>query len=338
MIEGVRNVRPDAWVTSTPLADGGSGTLEVLVDAVGGDKCFADTVDPWGRKRRRRFALLNDRVAFVETASESIGDPLRADSEGVGNLIRVAAEMVGREGTILVGVGGTASTDGGLGLARALGWKFLTDRGESLPPGGGSLVNVAHIDPPAERLEVKVVGLCDVDVPLDQSAELFAPQKGASREEVERLRRGLSHLGDIVRDTMGVDLAALAFGGAGGGVGAGLAAFLGGELRSGFRYVADVVHLADLIDVADAVITGEGRFDEQSLKGKVPAGVAGLAHDHGVPCLGLFGALSVSERTALNAGFADVMDLRAVDSEAAPADAAAALTAATEALIRRQPF
>lgn len=321
-----------------PLADGGSGTLEVLVDAVGGDRRFADTVDPWGRRRRSPFALLNDRVAFVDTASESTGDPLRADSEGVGRLIRVAADAVGPEGTILVGVGGTASTDGGVGLARGLGWKFLSDRGEPLPPGGGSLVDVTYIDPPGDRLDVKVVGLCDVDVRLDQSAEMFGPQKGASPEEVEELRRGLSKLGEIVRDTIGVDVAGLAFGGAGGGVGAGLAAFLGAELRSGFRYIADIVHLADLIDMADAVITGEGRFDEQSLKGKVPVAVAALAHDHGVPCLGLFGALSVSERMALNAGFADVMDLRMLESEAAPANAAAALTAATETLIRRQPF
>lgn len=338
MIQGVRNVRPDAWVSSTPLADGGSGTLDVLVDAVGGEKRFADTVDPWGNRRRSPLALLNDRVAFVETASLTTGDALRADSEGVGKLVRAAADAVGSDGTILVGVGGTASTDGGVGLARALGWSFFSERGQPLPPGGGSLEQLAYVDPPAERLGVRVVGLCDVDVRLDQSADMFGPQKGASPEEVEQLRRGLSNLGDIVRDAVGVDVGRLAFGGAGGGVGAGLVAFLGAELKSGFRYIADVVHLADLIDMADAVITGEGRFDEQSLKGKVPAGVAGLAHEHGVPCLGLFGDLSVSERIALNAGFADVLDLRALDVETAPTDAAAALTMGTETLVRRQPF
>lgn len=338
MTHGVRNVRPDAWVSSTPMADGGGGTLDVLVDAVGGAKRFADTVDPWGARSRAPIALLNDRVAFVETASPTSGDSMRADSEGVGRLIRAAAEMTGPGGTILVGVGGTASTDGGVGLARALGWGFFDERGQPLPGGGGSLENLAYIDPPAEPLEINVVGLCDVDARLGESAALFAPQKGASPDEVERLRRGLSNLGDIVRNAVEVDVARLPFAGAGGGIAAGLVAFLGAELKPGFAYIADIVHLADLIDTADAVITGEGRFDEQSLKGKVPVGVAMLAREQGVPCLGLFGEMSVTERAALNAGFADVLDLRGIEPTTRSDDPAEAVTSATETLVRRQPF
>ena len=338
MTHGVRNVRPEAWVSATPLADGGAGTVEVLLDAVGGTKRFADTVDPWGTKRRAPIALLEDHVACIETAVSSTGDPLRADSEGVGTLIRAAVEMCGPDATILVGVGGTASTDGGVGLARALGWGFFDEGGRPLPPGGGSLELLRYIDRPTEPLAAKVIGLCDVDIPLDMSAEMFGPQKGASPDQVELLARGLQNLAEIVRDTLAVDLFGLPHGGAGGGIGAGLVAFLGAELRSGFSYVADAVHLADLIGMADAVITGEGRFDEQSLKGKVPAGVAAMAHEHGVPCLGLFGHLSVSERMALNAGFSDVLDLRAIETEGMPTDPGEILTSATEALVRRQPF
>src|SRR5688572_14041461 len=134
MTHGVRNVRPEAWVSATPLADGGAGTLEVLLDAVGGVKRYSDTVDPWGTKRRAPIALLDDRVACIETAVSSAGDPLRADSEGVGNLVRAAVEMCGSDVTVLVGVGGTASTDGGVGLARALGWGFFDEGGRPLPP------------------------------------------------------------------------------------------------------------------------------------------------------------------------------------------------------------
>lgn len=338
MTHGVRNVRPQAWVSASPLADGGGGTLDVLVDAVGGTKQFTDTVDPWGMKRRVAIGLLNESVAFIESAAETTGDALRADSLGVGRLIRVAADIVGPDGTVLVGVGGTASTDGGVGLARALGWRFLDERSQLLPAGAGSLEDLRYIDPPAERISIRVVGLCDVDVPIDQSAEMFAPQKGASSVEVDRLGRGLSNLCDVIRDTIEVDVRGLSFGGAGGGIGAGLVAFLGAELRSGFSYVADVMNLSDLIETADAVLTGEGRFDEQSLKGKVPVGVAGIARELGVPCLGLFGDISVSERTALNAGFSDVLDLRGIPEGTLPADPAGSVTAATEALVRRQPF
>ncbi|MFP5351972.1 MAG: glycerate kinase [Actinomycetota bacterium] len=338
MTHGVRNVRPEAWVSATPLADGGAGTLEVLLDAVGGVKRFADTVDPWGAKRRAPIALLNSNVACIETAASSSGDPLRADSEGIGTLIKAAAEMCGAGGTVLVGVGGTMSTDGGVGLARALGWGFFDEGGRPLPAGGGSLAELRYIDRPSEPLDVTVIGLCDVDIPLEMSAEMFGPQKGASPDQVELLTRGLVNLADIVRGTLDIDLSSLPFGGAGGGIGAGLVAFVGAELRSGFSYIADAVHLADLIGMADAVITGEGRFDEQSLRGKVPAGVAAMAHEHGVPCLGLFGHLSVSERMALNAGFSDVLDLRGVEMDGKPADPGELLTSATEALVRRQPF
>lgn len=338
MTHGVRNVRPDAWVSATPLADGGGGTLEVLLDAIGGVKRYADTVDPWGARCRAPIAVLNDQVAFLETAASSTGDALRADSEGTGTLIRAAAEMIEPQGTILVGVGGTASTDGGVGLARALGWGFFDEGGRPLGPGGGNLEKVRYIDPPSDPLQATVIGLCDVDVPLGMSAEMFAAQKGASPDEVEQLGRGLVNLAGIVRDTLEVDLSRAPFAGAGGGLGAGLIAFLGAELRSGFHYVADAVHLADLIEVADAVITGEGRFDEQSLKGKVPVGVATMAREHGVPCLGLFGDLSVTERIALNAGFADVLDLRGVEGEGRAVAPAEILTSATEVLVRRQPF
>lgn len=339
MTHGVRNARPDAWVSSTPLADGGGGTLGVLSDALGGYKRFIDTVDPWGTRCRVPIAVFDGGVAVLETAWPVTGDALRADSEGVGRAIRAAAEIVGPDGTVLVGVGGTASTDGGVGLATALGWRFFDERNEPLQPGGGALEGLRYIDPPSDPVKVKVIGLCDVDVGIDRAADMFAPQKGASEEEAGRLQRGLENLTDIVRGTTDIDLGRVAFGGSGGGIGAGLVAFLGAELRSGFRYVAEAAHLDELIRSADAVITGEGRFDEQSLKGKAPVGVAGMAHALGVPCLGLFGEISVPERSVLNAGFADVLDLtRDPEGSASAALPADAVTTATETLIGRQPF
>lgn len=339
MTHGVRNARPDAWVSSAPLADGGSGTLSVLSDALEGSKRFVDTVDPWGARCRVPIAVLDGGVALLETAWPVTGDALRADSEGVGRSLRAAAEIVGPGGTVLVAVGGTVSTDGGVGLATALGWRFFNERNEPLRPGGGALEDLRYIDPPSDPLQVNVIGLCDVDVGLDRTAGMFAPQKGASEEEVGRLQRGLENLADIVRGTTDIDLGRVAFGGSGGGIGAGLVAFLGAELRSGFGYVAEAAHLHEMVEMADAVITGEGRFDEQSLAGKAPVGLAGMAHGLGVPCLGLFGEISVPERSVLNAGFADVLDLtrdpEGSDSAALPAEA---VTVATETLIARQPF
>ena len=335
--EGVRRVFPSANITTCPLADGGGGTLDTLLDAVGGSKTFVASRDPWGKPIRAPLALLADGSVCIETAAPSFGDPMRADSEGIGLCIRRAAEL-SEGGKVLVAVGGTASTDGGTGLARALGWRFLDGFGDPLPEGAGSLGHLRYIEEPYPRVSAEVVALCDVDAPLlgpAGSARRFAPQKGATTEQVEKLEDGLSNLAALVREIFGKDID-VPRAGAGGGIGAGLRAFADAELRSGFQVVAEAMKLRPLVAAADVVVTGEGRFDPQSLDGKAPAGVAGLAHEMGVPCLGVFGSLDVPVPTVLGAGFSDVLDLTAVI--AVRADPAETLSRGTELLFGRQPF
>lgn len=338
MAEGVRRAYPRAVITTCPLADGGGGTLDAMLDAVGGTKTFVTSRDPWGKPLRAPLALLADGSVCVETASPSFGDPVRADSEGVGMCIRRAAEL-SEGGRVLVAVGGTASTDGGTGLARALGWRFLDGFGEPLPEGSEALGRLRYIEEPYPRVSAEVVALCDVEAPLlgpSGSARRYAPQKGATAEQVEKLEHGLSELVALVREIFGKNID-VPRAGAGGGIGAGLLAFADAELRSGFQVVAEAMKLGPLIAASDVVVTGEGRFDPQSLDGKAPAAVAGLAHKIGVPCLGVFGSLEVPVPTALGAGFSDVLDLIAAPGMSA-GDPTETLSRGTELLFGRQPF
>lgn len=341
MVEGVRGVDPSAIVSSAPLADGGGGTLDALLDALGGARSFETTVDPWGARARVPMALLANDDVCIETATSVAGDALTADSHGTGLLLRRAGEIVEGSGRVLVAVGGTVSTDGGTGLARALGWSFLDSEGREVPPGGAGLERIARVQPPVVPVQVEVVGLCDVEAPLTGqagSARSFAPQKGASPEQVEVLERGLLNLARIVRSHLGVDLDEVRFAGAGGGIAAGLRAFAGAELRSGFEFVSKAMRLRSLIAASDVVITGEGRFDEQSLAGKAPVGVARASHELGIPCLGLFGELASPAKAALTAGFSDVLSLRDEFGAGAIADASTVLTEATRLLLSRQPL
>jgi glycerate kinase len=341
MAEGVRKVDPGAIVSSAPVADGGEGTLEALIDAFGGERSFETILDPWRNRARSPIAVFSNGDVCVEAATTLKGDPLTADSQGLGMLIRRAAELVQEGGRVLVAVGGTASTDGGTGLARSLGWSFRDRDGREVSPGGGGLASIAQIARPERPLDVEVVGLCDIQAPLtgeDGSARSFAAQKGATPEQVEQLEQGLQNLAALARSELHVDLHNIAFAGAGGGIAAGLRMFAGAELRSGFSFVSEAMRLPSLISFVDFVITGEGRFDAQSVAGKAPVGVARAAHAIGIPCLGLFGELASPAKVALTAGFSDVLSLR--DSLEAPErrHPAELLTEATQLLLSRQPF
>lgn len=341
MAEGVRKVDPSAILSSAPVADGGAGTLDALLDAIGGERSFETTVDPWDGRLRTPIALLSNGDVCIETATTQVGDPLAADSYGLGLLIRRAAQLTQGEGRVLVAVGGTASTDGGTGLARALGWSFLDEEGRDVVRGGAELYRIARVEPPAQRVSAHLVGLCDVKAPLTGdggSARSFAAQKGASPDQVDALERGLLNLTAQVRSHLGVNLDKVDFAGAGGGIAAGLHAFAGAELRSGFDQVAEAMRLRGLISSADFVITGEGRFDEQSIAGKAPVGVARVAHELGIPCLGLFGELASPPKVALTAGFSDVLSLRDQFGPDTMSEPASQLTDATELLLSRQPL
>ncbi|GAA0578049.1 glycerate kinase [Actinomadura livida] len=303
--EGVRRAVPGARVTAVPMADGGEGTLDCFRTARAGELVETAATDPLGRPVAARYALSGDgRSAVVELAAASglplvadvPPDPLRADTTGTGELIADAVRRGARE--VLVAVGGSASTDGGTGLLRALGVRFLDAAGAELPPGGAALARLARIDgsrlPHAVRATRFRVA-CDVTSPLvgpAGAAAVFGPQKGASPAQVRELDAALTVFADVLAAHSGVRVHDLPGAGAAGGTCGGLVGLLGAEPSPGAPLVAEAVGLPAALDGADLVLTGEGRVDGQSAAGKVVSAVAALAAERGVPCVALAGGVA----------------------------------------------
>jgi len=349
--EGARRVFPDAGIQIHPLGDGGEGTLEALVAAIGGRVETAAVSGPLGAPVHAPLGRLDDgRVALEVAAASGLTlvpparrDALRASSRGTGELI--LASLDGTEPTtVIVGIGGSASTDGGIGAASVAGWRFLDARGHELPAGGGALVDLREIDGTGAdpRLaRCSITGATDIDNPLfggRGAAHVFGPQKGASPEQVTLLDDGLANLADLVERDLGGDpgLAGSAGAGAAGGLGFGLAAFFGARLASGFSVVAEATGLASAIARADVVITGEGRLDAGSLGGKTPIGVARMARGAGVACWAVVGDSEVDHEELRAEGIEQAASLvETVGRERALEDTAAALAETTERLLRR---
>jgi glycerate 2-kinase len=336
MAVGVRSAFPRAEVDLVPVADGGEGTCELLLQSLGGDSRSVGVTDPLRRPIDASVSFLGNRTIGVEMAAASglwmleaqERDALRASSRGTGELARLGSEFFPDAHSLMFFIGGSASTDAGTGAARAFGWRFLDAAGRELPEGGGSLIHLAHLEPPDQPPSLSVLGAYDVTSPLTGpggAAQLFAPQKGGSPNDVAQLEEGLGRLDSLVSEQLGFSVAELEGAGAGGGMGAGVVAFFNGRLVSGFDLVAEAVRLQEAIDAADLVLTGEGRFDEQSLLGKSCGRVAGLARAAAVPCLAVVGSLALSAEAVAEAGFA-----RVVRSEGLDPDPARALVAATK--------
>lgn len=299
---GIRAAAPDAEIVALPMGDGGEGSLFALLGAAGGDAAGVSVTGPLGGRVDAPVGYLADGRLFVEAASASglwlldEPNPLHTATTGTGELIAHAARASGKQ--IVVGVGGTASTDGGTGAARAVGWRFLDAAGRELAPGGGILaalesIDGAHADERIARADI--VAACDVATPLTGprgAARVFSPQKGAHRKEVRLLEAGLERLAEIVHRDLGIDLSALAGGGAGGGLGAGLHAFFGARLVSGFDLIASASGLRGAIAGCDLVVTGEGRLDDTTAEGKVVDGVARLALEASVDCFLIAGEVT----------------------------------------------
>jgi len=285
------------------MADGGEGTLDALISALGGERRWVRVRGPLGDPVDAAFGLTAERPprAVIEMAtasglalvSERRRDPLRASTYGTGELIRAACRAGARE--VIVGLGGSATTDGGAGMAQAVGVRLVDAAGRDLASGGAELLGLARIDvgglDPAVR-RARFVAAYDVDSPLAGprgAAAVFGPQKGAGPAEVAVLDRALAHLAAIVHRDLGLDLRDVPGAGAAGGLGAGLVAFLGAHLRPGVEVVMDAVGLQTRMAAADLVITGEGAFDAQSLLGKVTGGVIRTARALGVPVAVLCG-------------------------------------------------
>jgi glycerate 2-kinase len=308
MATGWRRARPADDLDELPIADGGEGTLDAIVAALGGERRSVTVTGPLGDPVRAEFGLVRRagrRLAIVEMAQASglqlIGtgrrDPLRASSFGTGEVIAAAC----REGVdeVVVCIGGSATNDGGAGVAQAIGVRLLDQRGNDIRRGGAALLDLVTIDlrtldraVAAARFIVAV----DVDNPLTGplgASSVYAPQKGASTEDVVLLDRALAHFAAVVARDLGVDVRALPGGGAAGGLGAGLVAFVGAGLRPGADVVMDAIGFDGRLAGADVVLTGEGRFDEQSLHGKAVGTVLERASRGGVASVVLCGEATV---------------------------------------------
>ena len=290
--EAIRSARPETQVIVRPMADGGEGTAAVLMTAAAGQWVQSRVMGPLPDMQvDAGFAWLPEsRTAVVEMASASglqllrrdQRNPLKTTTYGTGQLIRAAIDYGARR--VLLAVGGSATVDGGVGAAMALGWKFLARDGSEIGCGGDQLLPISEIIPPPQGMDIPVDVLCDVDSPLcgpHGAAVVFGPQKGATAESVRTLDSALAHLAALVQQQLGQDIRNLPGGGAAGGLAAGAVAFMGARLTSGIEAVMSQCGLAAAVADADWVITGEGRFDHQSLRGKVVSGVTRVARERG---------------------------------------------------------
>ncbi len=322
---GLLRARADAQIVVLPVGDGGAGTLAAVL-AAGFERVPVRATGPTGEPVDAAIALRGER-AFVEMAEASglrrlpggRRAPLDATTYGTGELIRAAIDFGARD--LVLGIGGSATTDGGAGMASALGARFLDAAGQPLPPGGAALLRLAHVDtrdldPRIEQTRVTVAA--DVDSPLvgpRGAAAVFGPQKGASPEDVLLLDSALRRYARVLREVLGVDLADRPGAGAAGGLGAGAIAFLGASLQSGIDLILELIGFAAAADGADLVITGEGKLDFQSLRGKAPLGVARAAAAHGVPVVALAGVVEVAERELRAAGIEEAHALTELEPD-----------------------
>ena len=305
---GLRAVWPDAELDLAPIADGGEGFAESLAVALGAEWVNVASQDAIGRPIQARYAWLPDENLAVLEMSEASGlhriaaderDSLRADTFGTGVLIAHAAALGARR--ILVGLGGSATTDGGAGAARALGFRFLDGHGREFPTTAETLPSLARIERPSDLRLPEIFAACDVQNPLlgpRGAARVYGPQKGADARAVELLESALSRLADVCAASLGCDHRDVPGSGAAGGLGFGLLTFCNAAIRPGFDMIAETLHLGARIAAADLVITGEGRIDDQTLDGKGPAGVAALARKAGKHVIGFGGAITAAAECA----------------------------------------
>lgn len=347
--EGVRRALPGCETVCVPMADGGEGTVDALVAATDGRLVDVTVTGPVGAPVPARYGLLgNAGGAVIEMAAASglalvrpeARNPRIATTYGTGELIRDALERgVSR---IIIGIGGSATNDGGAGAAQALGISLRDETGQELPPGGAALAQLAAIDLSRRhpRLQDCVLDVaCDVDNPLcgpKGASRVYGPQKGATPAMVDELDAALQHFGALIEAHLGMPVLDVPGAGAAGGLGAGLIAFAGGVLRPGVELVAEACRLKPRIAEADLVITGEGRIDGQTPHGKTPAGVARLARELGIPVVAIAGSLGPGHEAVHACGIGEVLPLVAgtVSVEEAMARAPELLASAGERLVR----
>lgn len=302
---GIKKVYKDAEIIKVPIADGGEGTVEAMVEGTKGQFIDINVHDPLMNEIVAKYGILgNGKTAIIEMAAASglplvpvnKRNPKETTTYGTGEIVRDAINRGCRE--FIIGLGGSATNDGGLGMMQALGFKFLDKNGNELGQGGKILGEVAIIDDSEimeELKECKFLVACDVDNPFygpRGAAYVYGRQKGADDNMIIELDNGLKHLAEVIKNKYGKDISDLAGAGAAGGLGGGLVAFLNAILKPGTEIILEEVGLAKYLDNADFVITGEGRIDFQSVMGKAPVGVSKMAKKYGIPVIGIAGCLA----------------------------------------------
>lgn len=302
---GFREIYPDADYVKIPVADGGEGTVEAMVAATEGRVIPVKVTGPLGEPVAGFYGVSGDeQCAFIEMAAASglellspaQRNPLKTTSWGTGELIRHALDLGVKR--IIIGLGGSATNDGGAGMVQALGAKLLTEEHQQIGQGGAELaalmrIDISELDSRLADCQIDVA--CDVTNPLtgeEGASAVFGPQKGATPQMVANLDHALAHYAACIKQDLGIDVLSLEGGGAAGGMGAALFAFCGAKLRPGIDIVTEALHLDALVADANLVITGEGRMDSQTIHGKVPVGVARVAKRYHIPVIGIAGSLT----------------------------------------------
>ena len=322
LAEGISSVLDNATINILPLADGGEGTLNALVDATKGYKKWVEIHDPLMRKIKAPYGILgNSRTAVIEMASasgiellnENEKDPHQATSYGTGELIKAALE--GNCSEIILGIGGSATIDGGAGVMAALGITFTDENNKSIVPTGGNLSSIKNIDAKGLNKQLKQTKIriaCDVSNPLtgmNGAAYVFGPQKGAKQEDLPVFDENLKHLANLLSQTTGWHEISLPGTGAAGGLPASIMAFTDTTLENGFNLISELVNLESQVKVSDLVITGEGKIDFQTQYGKTPWGVAQLAAKYNKPLIAVGGTVAEDIDILYKQGFSLILPI-----------------------------
>lgn len=314
MAERIEKIFPGCAVQSIPVADGGEGSVDAFLMAVGGEKVTKQVTGPWFEQCSGYYGLIDNGATAVLEMAAAAGLPMVGDHKdprgtttfGVGELLADAARSGAKR--LVIGLGGSATNDGGCGAAAAAGVKFYNAAGESFVPVGGTLKDIERIDmsmrdPAFDKVEI--VTMCDIDNPMygeTGAAYIFGPQKGADPEMVKFLDQGLRHLSEVIKRDVGVDVADMPGAGAAGAMGAGMVAFFGSRLQMGIETVLDTVEFDKAIADADIIFTGEGKIDSQSLRGKVVIGVARRAAKQDKPVIAIVGGADYDVDAAYGEG------------------------------------
>lgn len=321
MKSSIKNLYKDANIISVPVADGGEGTVDAFLYALGGEKKSIWVSDAFNEQKiLAHYAMLKDNIAVIEMAAcaglplvKNRLEPDKTTTFGVGELIIDAINSGAKK--IILGLGGSATNDGGCGMASALGVKFKDEQDQEFIPTGGTLSQIYKIDMNniySKIKDVEFVSMCDVDNPLCGklgASAVFAPQKGADEDMVKSLDEGLAHLAKIIKRDLHIEVKDIKGAGAAGGLGAGSIAFLQSKLTKGIDVILDTINFDELVSKADIVFTGEGKFDSQSLHGKVVMGVANRSQKYKTPVIVVTGAIGENIQEAYNKGITAIFSI-----------------------------